>query len=906
MQRVFEIFEEILSIPRSSGKEEKIASYIVEFAKTHNLKYKKDEYNNVFIKKNNNKLVLSMTIRGAFSDIFWFTLFHEIGHLLLHGKKDIFLENIEYDDKVFNKYNMDEIDALRNEKMGYIFQNYLLINNFTVYDNLKVALEAINVIDPLEQNKRIEYALKSVGLFKYRKKKVKNLSGGQMQRVSIARCIVKNSEVIIADEPTGNIDSENTIQIMNILKKLSETKLVILVTHEIHIARYYSDRIIQIKDGKIISDGLVADNGKLSTQTDRKIYLGDLNKDNTSTNKINFELYVDEKSTESDLIIAVRNDTIYIKSSKKIVNVSESSIELVDEKYHDPVNVVKNFEFDTSWYKNPSQVDKRSLFKTNFINGFKEFKNQGKSKVVFIIINILLGIFIGSCFINLSKFAYIDQTGITDDNLGQVVTNISTTYNELSPINDKDVYMSIFEEGLIEEIIPFAYQSYYLEFKENFIFSERQEFNYWKYPYQDDIKIIYGNRPVNNQMLAGKLLADKIIEAYGYDKGDYNKIIGISFDGCVISGVVDKQTMTAYYNPVIMYLDNSDYTRGDVYSIGSYQYYTDTYELLSGTNPINSNEVIIDQVFADKINANVSETIMLGSKQYKIVGIFNQGKVVDLPSVLSLDKEICGLIININNFSLSKPSYKYLIKYLHESEYEIVLGKKVSASDECIVHVDSNLEIGQSIFGYKIVGIYNKSYDSGSLGNNYMYDNIVITDGFSIINEKNLVYKFSDEAPEYFKNNKLKVYDLDDYQRHAIRKHHMEENIAILIVSLFFIGASIMLTFLTNRSRLINEIKTIGVYRSIGKSRKCLLYQKFGYNLLMTSVSTVIGYSIAWIVSELFKNITKDLQTVVPINPLILILGLIILYIIGIFIGTAPTRNLIKKTPAEINSKYDI
>ena len=239
---------------------------------------------------------------------------------------------VTYDDKVFDKYKMDDVDALRNEKMGYIFQNYLLINHFSVYENLRIALEAIDVTDQKEQKKRIEYALRCVGLFKYRKKKVKNLSGGQMQRVSIARCIVKNCDIIIADEPTGNVDTENTIQIMNILKKISQTKLVILVTHEMNIARYYSDRIIQIKDGKIISDGIVTNNGTLNTQTDRKIYLGDLDNEKSTANKLNFELYVDESSSESNLIIAVRNDTLYIKSDKKIVNLNESSIKHVPTK----------------------------------------------------------------------------------------------------------------------------------------------------------------------------------------------------------------------------------------------------------------------------------------------------------------------------------------------------------------------------------------------------------------------------------------------------------------------------------------------------------------------------------------------------------------------------------------------
>ena len=245
--------------------------------------------------------------------------------------------SITYDNQIFDEYKMKDIDSFRSKKIGYIFQNYLLLENYSVYNNLRIQLEVIGVLDPKEQRKRIEYALRCVGLFKFKNKKVRNLSGGQMQRVSIARALVKNCDIIIADEPTGNVDSENTIQIMNILKKISEKKLVLLVTHELNIARFYSDRIIQIKDGQVISDGKVLNPGKLNTQTDRKIYLKDYNNEECNTNNLNIKVYSDDVSTLSNIKIIVRNDTIYIQSEKNIVNLNESSIEVVDESYQDLV-----------------------------------------------------------------------------------------------------------------------------------------------------------------------------------------------------------------------------------------------------------------------------------------------------------------------------------------------------------------------------------------------------------------------------------------------------------------------------------------------------------------------------------------------------------------------------------------
>ena len=159
--------------------------------------------------------------------------------------------SISYDDTRFLKYQMDKVDTYRRNHFGYIFQNYNILEDKTVYENLLLALHIIGIYDETECEKRIKNALEAVGLYKFRKKLAGALSGGQMQRVSIARALVKHNDVIIADEPTGNLDSESTRQIIRILKKLSINSLIILVTHDISLANTYADYIYHIKDGKI-------------------------------------------------------------------------------------------------------------------------------------------------------------------------------------------------------------------------------------------------------------------------------------------------------------------------------------------------------------------------------------------------------------------------------------------------------------------------------------------------------------------------------------------------------------------------------------------------------------------------------------------------------------------------------
>lgn len=146
-----------------------------------------------------------------------------------------------------------EKNFYRNNKVGFIFQNYYLIANLNVLDNVKLAL-SIRDIDDYEASELAKDALNRVGASSFIHKKVKDLSGGQKQRVAIARALVTSPSYILADEPTGALDSESSTEIMNILKEISKERLVIMVTHNEQLANQYSDRIIRMSDGKIVED----------------------------------------------------------------------------------------------------------------------------------------------------------------------------------------------------------------------------------------------------------------------------------------------------------------------------------------------------------------------------------------------------------------------------------------------------------------------------------------------------------------------------------------------------------------------------------------------------------------------------------------------------------------------------
>lgn len=146
-------------------------------------------------------------------------------------------------------------DRIRNAKIGFIFQNYYLEKGYTIAEILRNQMMIAGFKDEKEIARRTEEALKLVDMERFKNKLGDALSGGQQQRVAIARAIVKGSDIILADEPTGNLDAENTMKVMDILKEISGTQLVVIVTHEVSLIKKYADSHIKIVDGELVEDG---------------------------------------------------------------------------------------------------------------------------------------------------------------------------------------------------------------------------------------------------------------------------------------------------------------------------------------------------------------------------------------------------------------------------------------------------------------------------------------------------------------------------------------------------------------------------------------------------------------------------------------------------------------------------
>ena len=198
------------------------------------------------------------------------TLLNIIGGLDQYTEGDLIIRG-----KSTKEFRESDWDTYRNHAVGFVFQSYNLIPHQTVLANVELAL-TLNGIGREERRRRAMEALEKVGLADQIKKRPNELSGGQMQRVAIARALVNNPEILLADEPTGALDSETSIQVMEILREIARERLVIMVTHNPDLANEYADRIIRLLDGKVISDNRIvreetpAGTGTGAAETGRK------------------------------------------------------------------------------------------------------------------------------------------------------------------------------------------------------------------------------------------------------------------------------------------------------------------------------------------------------------------------------------------------------------------------------------------------------------------------------------------------------------------------------------------------------------------------------------------------------------------------------------------------------------
>ncbi|CAJ1610759.1 ABC transporter ATP-binding protein [Clostridium perfringens] len=180
------------------------------------------------------------------------TLLSILGCMDTYTDGEYFLNN-----KSINKENINKLSNIRNKEISFIFQNFALIREYTVFENIELPLK-IRKLDRNKINTKVMQAMENMGIVHLKDKLISNISGGEQQRTALARALVQDSSIILADEPTGSLDYENGLKIMNLFKLLNEkyNKTIILVTHDENVANQ-AKQLIKMKDGKIIKNIMV-------------------------------------------------------------------------------------------------------------------------------------------------------------------------------------------------------------------------------------------------------------------------------------------------------------------------------------------------------------------------------------------------------------------------------------------------------------------------------------------------------------------------------------------------------------------------------------------------------------------------------------------------------------------------
>ncbi len=588
--------------------------------------------------------------------------------------------NIYINDMKITKRFQGHIDKVRNLNIGYIFQDYKLIEDMSVYDNVALVLKMIGIKDKKEIDKRVLYVLDKVGMLRYKRRPCSMLSGGERQRVGIARAIAKNPSIIIADEPTGNLDSKNSVEIMNIIKAISKDKLVILVTHEVNLAKFYASRIIELEDGKIINDYKNENEADLDYEIGNTLYLKDYKYEDNLSKGI--KVYSNDKNN-LNVSIVVSNNNIYIKTNdeRKIEVIDdESSIEMIDDHFK---NITKEdafkYKFDfNSIINDKLRIRYSSIFNPiSFItNGFKKVFNYSILKKI-----LLGGFFLSGIFILFAMSSIAASLTIKDENFVKINRNYLTVTAKKIKLDD---YYNL-ENNLGANYIMPTDSIVNLKIKTD----DYYQFNNSELYLEGSLsgvdllegkKIIMGRMAENdNEIVVDRMLLANVIKKdsakmMGFLKNEdfiEREILINNMENMKVVGVVDEGSPSIYMSQdkfinVIYHSkgngDNDRFTRESSETATSlyddYNLFFDKVSLKEGRWPENDYEVVVNNSNREEMKLNKEINKSINGHKLKVVGYYTSKDQIDTFLVNSnmIKIELISTSSDISVYSKDKES----------------------------------------------------------------------------------------------------------------------------------------------------------------------------------------------------------------------------------------------------------
>lgn len=672
------------------------------------------------------------------------------------------------------------VDKIRNLNIGYIFQNYNLVDNMTVFDNVAIALRMVGVKDRKEIEDKVNYVLEKVGMYRYRNRYADMLSGGERQRVGIARAIVKNPAVVIADEPTGNLDSKNTLEVMNIIKSISEEKLVILVTHEEELADFYASRIIKLLDGKVMSDEVNHNSEGLDYRVENKIYLRDIKEHKRLNNgRYDIDFYNDSEG-DIKLDIVVRNGNIYIKakSDKDRIEVVDdnSSIEFVDAHYRKMTREEQTeSNFDVNRLETKGVRKYRSI-----LNPFSMLKKGFKTVMDYNILKkiLLVGFLISSMFITYSISNIFGVMNITDDEFVTV---------------DKSYITLVSKKTSVE-----TYQKYENDDNLKYIMTGDSKVTL-SMPFDDYFQTKYSSAQLSGSLSdSGKLTAGDII--YGRLPENSSEIV---VDKLVLDKVIeDQMTKSAGYGTVKSFV-------GGVVPVTNMSDFT-----IVGVSDLKSPCIYASRDMFVNILANAQSEEDAGM----------EGDAAEASS---------GMIdytLKTSDVSLTKGRWPV-------NDYEVVVNEKNKDN------MPLNKEISQKVNDKKLkaVGYYKDKNDSDFMlvnNNTVKYDLIRSKSNVTMCPVDKAA------AMKQFREDKVNVKDTYAESETQYRKQMWSSIFSTLVMSGVILIISFIEIYLIIRASFLSRVKEVGVYRAIGVKKSDIYKMFIGEIFAITTIASLPGFAL--------------------------------------------------------------
>ena len=909
--------------------------------------------------------------------------------------------------ELFGQNIKEDTDTLRNRYVGYIFQNYNLSLTDTVYENVAAALRLCGLTDETDISERVMAALSNVDMAKYRDRTPDTLSGGQQQRVAIARAIVKCPAIILADEPTGNLDEANTVLVMDILKELSKTRLVLLVTHEAHLVDHYCDRVIELMDGRVVSDRTNQGANGYVTRNKNHIYLGELEKSETAAPGVTVEYY-GEPMGEIKLRIVNQGGKLFLKAEGTPVKLLDegSEIRLVEGVFDETPAELATAHGRTLDMSRLTPVEGKTYgrlyhWKNAAISAWRENfgKKQKKGKRLLRACLFLLAValvFMTAAFgAGISLYADMRETH-----------NENAFYIPLEPETDYGFLRSeMGKHGMdFARILGSSplYDNEYLNFNSaSFMTAERvglrAEAVLQDVANAKDLKIVarYAGESTletDADILITTALADQLLESstVGY-LDEYADLIGMVSMGTYyelgnirlrIVGVVESDTLTAY-------LDSLTFTR---LILGRYMYMPVTYASNVGLTLPEGQVAVIDEGLAS-VDNKVGATVTVNGLELTVGQVFRH--YTDLGQYPDYVQDVLGekLILTPEEYRKTLPEgtdetaafWEWLLDHYFEhipSFYQTML-QSVQPHDDILFEEWAVAEKGSvaaylSLMGqdvYMGCAAYLYKQDKGTYPTAEelnLYAEVNVAAVKAMMERDNDFFKEYDRYMEQHWNGNYKetyyyvlsdadylklangaglfenvlmespynVWDYGDgpyYTNHlmisssdpAATEAYLTEVLGAdgfltpadifeqvyaeirtgVVVTVITVTAVIALmclcVFFIMRSSFMSRVREVGILRAIGVTKKNLTFRFAVETALLLLLTVVPGYLLSfWFIGSLSG---APLLSEIFYFPLWLGVGLfVILAAVTLIFGVLPAITLLRKTPSEILSKYDI